>query len=326
LSNIFNHTEISTVYRVLDKFKEFIDVHWYAEDIISNNIPELKFKEIDHETRNARENHAMDLFMKNGITYLELRDSLNKEALTPEKEKELYWNKFGKEQALIVAVDESYTNPQGDNSVSEKNNPQNQYGKRGSAKEERDFLKDSALSRNKEINPILKWHKSLEKGLQEEKTKLKTTDMKIEFAYGSAKTEMVALLRRIILKATQDPRLIIGLTATCTKSCEKQINRLKEKVRTKLSQSDLEPTVVMASLEFMTRFIFDTQVAYTKNLVLFRVLKSQGIPAEIIPDSAEPCEICKSKLTLVAHNDTLGEEDLPPYHLNCTCRVARARK
>jgi len=132
----------------------------------------LKFHEIDFEARQAKENHYMDLFLKNGITHTELRQELGREPFqgtgwpTSKNRSEMFTAAAGdwantnyglieRDKALIQAVDEPVTpvaqaesksrakqntKSAGGGSVANKNQPANQHGKRASAKTNKDAL------------------------------------------------------------------------------------------------------------------------------------------------------------------------------------------
>lgn len=132
----------------------------------------LKFHEIDFEARQAKENHYMDLFLKNGITHPELRQELGREPFQGDgwptsKDKSTMFTagdgdwtntNYGlieRDKILIQAVDEPHTETAqaesksravqnkkstGGNAVANKNQPANQHGKRPSAKTNKDTL------------------------------------------------------------------------------------------------------------------------------------------------------------------------------------------
>lgn len=156
--------------------------HVLQELLLESSFPEstlfdkefkvtLKFKEIDFEARQAKENHYVDLFLKNAITHSELRQELGREPFQGDgwptsKDKSTMFTagdgdwantNYGlieRDKALIQAVDEPHTEvakaesasrakqntSSGGNSISNKSQPANQHGKRPTAKVNKDAL------------------------------------------------------------------------------------------------------------------------------------------------------------------------------------------
>jgi len=79
------------------------------DDPLSNeNIVELKFNEIDIDSKIKVENHAINMFRAYGITANEFRRSLGKEPFTEEDWEDTYWKRIEEPKMLIQAVDEAY--------------------------------------------------------------------------------------------------------------------------------------------------------------------------------------------------------------------------
>lgn len=158
-----------------DLFQEFVIKELLLESTFPNssvlddkNLVDLKFIEIDFEARQAKENHAVDMFLKNAITHQEMRIELGYEpfvgtAWPASKDKKTMFIKgdgewantnYGlieRDKIILQAVDEPGTeasaavaasnvskNSAGGNAVANKNQPANQHGKRSSAKINKD--------------------------------------------------------------------------------------------------------------------------------------------------------------------------------------------
>ena len=140
----------------------------------------LRFKEIDFESRQAKENHLTDIFLKNAITHDELRTGMGYEPFngqgwpTSTNKKQMFTKGDGdwantnyglveRDKVLIQAVDEPASETaqaesrsrtsqnkakasSGGQSVSNKNTPSNQYGTRPSAKVNKDSLSENIIS------------------------------------------------------------------------------------------------------------------------------------------------------------------------------------
>lgn len=132
----------------------------------------LKFAEIDFEARMAKENHYVDIFLKNAISHSELRKELGREPFTEEDWKDTNWAHVEREKIVLQAIDEPGTpeskavarsaakksnstekpqslqtrksaiKPSGGKAVGNKNQPRNQHGTRKSAKTNKDLLFD----------------------------------------------------------------------------------------------------------------------------------------------------------------------------------------
>ncbi len=160
------------VIRELMLESTFADGSLFEED----NEVFLRFKEIDFEARQAKENHLVDIFLKNAITHDEMRTGLgyepfegdgwptskNKATMFTQGDGDWARTNYGlidRDKALIQAVDEpvsataqaesksrtkanaaksTTSTSSGGNSVSNKNTPSNQHGTRASTKVNKD--------------------------------------------------------------------------------------------------------------------------------------------------------------------------------------------
>jgi len=131
----------------------------------------LKFKEIDFEARMAKENHYLDMFLKNMMTHGEARIAMGREPFegegwpTANSKPKMFTKGDGdfsqtnyglieRDKIILQSLDEpgtdtakseaksrttaNKTKPAGGNSVSNKNKPANQHGTRSSAKTNKD--------------------------------------------------------------------------------------------------------------------------------------------------------------------------------------------
>ncbi len=93
--------------------KELLEESTFEESTLfdDENLVFIIFKEIDLENRMKVENHAMEMFNGNGITFSELRRELSKEPFTPDDEEweDTHWKLFQEPLALIQAVDEPFS-------------------------------------------------------------------------------------------------------------------------------------------------------------------------------------------------------------------------
>lgn len=306
------------------------------------NHVSLEFAEIDKEAKIAEENHAMDLFLKNGITHQEFRAACGLEPLTEEEEKGLYWNKFGKEEALIKSVDEM--SPGGtpsaasgaSASVAAKNKPSNQHGTRPGPKVKKDFLtlwdKVDRPSRNAGTNPILRWHNAIRDELQKRwasgEYKEDMAKLDIFSAYDLARRDLLEHLKTTIRKNYGDPISIHGLYGEAEQRSKKYVERLRNdlvsRLKLELSRGN-SPNIAFAALEYRTVLIYDNESAFFDNLSFFKERRRNHQDVRVVA-AEDSCELCKSKLTIITSDDNLGEERLPPFHPLCRCKVVAYKK
>jgi hypothetical protein len=287
------------------------------------NLVRLRFHEIDKEAQHANGNYLIDSFNKQAITYPELRLGLGREVLTEEEEEELHWNKFGKKQALIASVDElsgeGATTPE-DASIGNKNNPQNQHGRRGSSKLNHDFID----SENQSKNPILDWHKVLASSLQTSwaKGSLKTAQVQMEvmFAYNQAIDEFKSELHPIMRNNYRDPATIAGIIKVCDVSLEKSIARLRNNILFRLKDLSRAPDITFSSLEYRTTLIYKTEKSFSDNYSKYKWLVKNKVDMKVI-SKGQTCPECLPKLTTIKWDDKLGEVKIPPFHPQCHCIV-----
>lgn len=295
-----------------------------------DNLVHLRFHEIDREAKIASENHLMDIFLKNGLTYTELRSGMGREPLSEEEEQELYWNKFGKQEALIRSMDEysglGKTPPTSGGgattSVENKNKPANQHGTREAPK----LNKDSYQSSNRtDINPILKWHNSIRDELQarwarDGRIDSAQTETDIRTTYDLATRDMSTILRQLIRETYQDPQTIFGVYRMSDDRCQKYIARLRDDLIQQIKSSTNSPNVIFESLRWRAVLIYDTERAWAKNMAYYRWMKALHVDTAVMADE-DACEECKSKLTTIKWDDRLGDTRIPPHHPLCKCWI-----
>jgi hypothetical protein len=216
----------------------------------------LKFKEIDKEARQAKENHVVDMFLKNAITHSEMRVQLGYEPFKGEawptsKNKATMFIKgdgdfantnyglFERDKAILQAVDEPGTDAAkqlskqsaGGNAVANKNKPANQHGARKSAKLNKDAFTlvanipalDYIFVRQPPLQNIyenLKNNISLSISLGG--VRIKTIDFAISQAFTQAKDVLTALSKQAYR---------IGLGSIGHMSWEVKIDNIDKKIQ-----------------------------------------------------------------------------------------------
>ena len=287
-----------------------------------DNIVSWKFHEIDKDSKIQEFNHYIDSFLKNSITYPELRKKLGEEPLTPEEEKELYWNKFGKEIALITPIP---IKSAGGNSISTKNNPTNQNGNRGGPKISKDILEDRVSSdwNLNESDPITPLFDDLVRVLQD----LYAQDgwnafpdmrSKVISSMGKAIDLFTNSLIRSVSSKYKDPLFISSIRFFAENYSAKTIGKLQTDILERLRLRRFTPQDLLSPLRFRGKFIFETETARIMNLSTFQWLQ-QDWERIRIHTGENCCDECKSLTKqLKQGNIAVG---LPPYHPLCECRV-----
>ncbi len=285
-----------------------------------DNVVYLEFQEIDKEAKQAEANHIIDLYQKNALAYSEMRAGIGREPLSPEEEKELWWNKFGKEQATVGSAADNQTN----GAVANKNQPANQSGKRSSAKLNKD---EYGISKSSMVNPILAWHEAIGAELQARHAignlKLSLAESDIKTSYNTALDQFVPMLRSAIRLNYPDPENIHGLNKYMEDRARKFVYRLRDEVIRRIKLDDMSPNVVFSALAYRSILIFDTELSYAANVAKYRWLKKNKIDMKVV-GSDDSCSICSPKLTTIKWNDKLGEANIPPFHPLCNCRMIEA--
>lgn len=139
-----------------------------SEMMDEENEVYLRFKEIDSEAKQAKENHLVDIFLKNAITHDEMRVEMgyepfqgdgwptvnDKDAMIKPIEGEFSRTNYGlieRDKVILQSIDEPGTDEaksasskasgsSGGDSISNKNKPSNQHGSRKSAKLNKDSI------------------------------------------------------------------------------------------------------------------------------------------------------------------------------------------
>jgi hypothetical protein len=184
-----------------------------------DNLVFLKFNEIDLEARQAKENHLMDMFLKNGITHSELRTGAGRKPFegngwlsTGDGDwAETNYGIIERDKILLQSLDEpgtpeskeetksrtkaNNTKSAGGNAVENKNKPANQTGSRPSAKLNKDFADYSS------VYPIIQSKKlPLSTAFSSARKEIITAIQTGTFTESSSK----AVLDRYFLKANQN--------------------------------------------------------------------------------------------------------------------------
>ena len=89
--------------------KELLLESTFPDPLSTDNVVTFRFNEIDNDAKIKQENHSLNAFNSHALTFSELRRAFGKEPLTDEEWKDTFWELFEKPKAIIMAVDEPYT-------------------------------------------------------------------------------------------------------------------------------------------------------------------------------------------------------------------------
>ncbi len=205
--------------------QELLQESTFSDDYMfdEENRVYLKFKEIDQETRQAKENHLVDIFVKNAITHDEMRQELGMEPFQGEawptsnsKGKmfvkgdgdfaKTFYGLFDRDKIILQSIDEPGTDEaksaSKSSAVANKNKPKNQHGTRPSAK-----LNKDSYDRNPGVGsldsiyamgtPLCSAFKSIKDGvvasILRQGTRMSVIETQINIAFSAAKAELTRI-------------------------------------------------------------------------------------------------------------------------------------
>lgn len=377
-----------------DLFQEFVIKELLLESTFPNgtvlddkNLVELKFAEIDFEARQAKENHAVDIFGKNAITHPEMRMELGLEpfvgdAWPASKDKKTMFVKGNGEWAqtsyglierdkiILQAVDEPGTEmaqaaaqaatvkSTGENAVANKNQPENQYGKRSSTKINKDsFALKNAPSRLTSITKLsppvtVAWdsmQRDISKIIRRKGYSSSEVKFVVDASMSSAKDKLVSMAQRayrIGLSSTRTDVWDVKIDKIDAK-IEDHINKYVIKLKDDLLKSIKRNTIktknlrnqdaiianqVFKALKHRTSMIDNSEIMRAYNYGIasgFRVKNTdKGMKLLSVKNGSTDCSICKGdgEVLFSLDSDAIIYDELPPYHPNCACTIKAGKK
>jgi len=256
----------------------------------------LKFKEIDFEARQAKENHLVDIFIKNAITHSEMRQMMGLEPFagdgwpTGTKKSQMFskgdgdWSQtnYGlieRDKVILQSLDEPGTDASkaeaasrtkatsakaaGGSSVNNKNQPSNQHGTRSSTKINKDNL-ESLIGYSTPIHDIFnKLRESIASDIRSSGTKLKVIDFNLDVAFSDAKKTLVRkskLAYRAGLRESGADIFSVNYNSAYTKiqkHIEKYILKLKEDLYNQIKRHTIRDMRLKQEDAVFVEMIFD---------------------------------------------------------------------
>jgi hypothetical protein len=324
-----------------------------------DNLVHLKFNEIDIEARNAKENHLVDMYTKNVLTHDETREGMGRERFMGqgwttgnpgEGFDRTNYGLFSRDTIVLQSIDEPGTSESkavskaaASNSVSNKNQPANQHGKRGSAKTNRDQRQPHNF---KELQPIFLMSPVFTSSLKKVKNKILSqldSDIKIKSSIydsllvATEETTINSLSSRlkksfnIGLMSTNTDILKIDISKAFNKveqQSKKYVSRLIKDIKNLLDISVTSD--VSSEQKLQVKAVFDSlsyraeQIDFAENIRAFNygvLLGGKASNSNIVIDNDNCCEKCKVEILKKKNNNDIIYEELPPYHPWCECKL-----
>jgi hypothetical protein len=245
----------------------------FSQDTIldEENRVFLKFKEIDNEARQAKENHLVDVFLKNAITHDELRQEFGYEPFqgegwpTANNKGKMFvkgdgdfaktnYGLFDRDKVILQSIDEpgtdeaksaskaasSKSSSPGGSSVANKNQPTNQHKTRPSAKINKDSIHRANI---KSLNSVY------------------SVGTPVSTAYRSIQKDIVELIRR---EGTKTSRIDFNLDIVFSEAAKRLIEQSQRAFRVGVMDTNHQPYEV--NLSYADNKIEENVIRYTEKL------------------------------------------------------------
>lgn len=316
------------------------------------------FHEIETDAKIKRENHVMQLFMQNGITFEEMRQMLGQD--TQIDESRLYVNMFTSSSSSAESGTEGAAN-QGNN----KDQPENQHGKQTSpgkpkASETKNGIQVSENIKLTESHQRVNLHEALQVGLFKQKIERywkdtmedvqvrvrQKQDIKTIMSFTTKllnqvlKDQVTPFVEHAFLRGFQDGLLelenhvyklnhseVQTAISTYNKAFERLINDMSNSISTCYEQKSPESYVNHSFTANQFRIGFITKrisfEAYNYGVALVGKKRNQDkVYVRHKEDCCRECLTSPSEIPLVEG----WRYNLPPHHNNCECKIVLTNK
>lgn len=309
----------------------------------------LKFNEIDMEARQAKENHLVDMFLKNAITHIELREGIGRrpfegQAWPTKRAGSEDWQNTNhglieRDKIILQSIDEpgtatsqaeaksrtttNKTKSSGGNSVSNKNKPANQHGSRPSAKVNKDiettirsyFDLITANIENKRADKdkaLMIFDSSIQ--LIKERI-LRDLRFELRSGYSDASSDLFSTFSSRFKEVEDHIEVLFNWFVDSTKVVlEKSLSWNKT-----LNKQDLIvlDSVIDVSVKRLLTFAEDEKErAHLFGYILGN--KDSDLEGSIEIKTTY-CKKCNKEVFVYKNSDDIIYEELPPLHLGCIC-------
>lgn len=329
-----------------------------AEVLLPENLVKIEFREVDIDKQIKMETHAMDMFLKDGITWDELRKDTGRDPIEipddPEtQDREQYpewfrtaWKLFREPEKLINAGDESYSSIAmgAANSVSTGVAPsdvKNAQESQSAADIKLAVAKEKAKPRpivRKKDNFLRQDYKDMEELVISE---LSHKSM-VSFDYVQQKLNLAAERMKNSLTSQMNVALLNGIgrdsykfpakiqtlrnniqdrsAMLVRKLTQDIISMLRSRVDTQTQNVKISTVrLVFDALEYRIDFIVQNEIARANNLgKIIQVRESGATKAKYLVEE-KTCDSCKQHSLNEVHLEHYTLETVPPHHPNCNC-------
>jgi len=311
----------------------------------------FSFTEIEQSAKIARENHAIQLFTQNAITFEEMRMEMNRDVTVDEGR--LFFQMITASQAQQAA---DLATQAAMNQTSNQNQPENQNGKQEApnTKKRENSGKKAGIQESEEkdgesilTNPDELVSFTSELGIDQlEKTLTKhwsafKQDMEQE-AITSKQIELASrLLTQSLMKTCEDYSVqalkagwgksqkqevhtsqVAEGTAYILKEMNASVTRLFKSLESRLQSSETKESRerIFLSHQYRLRLISKMELYRAYNIGLCLAARESGLQNVGIVTNETACEECKNKTSVdVTASDWI--QTVPPHHPGCTCTM-----
>ncbi len=329
----------------------------FTDDVLKvENRVELFFREIDIDKQIKVENHNVDLFLKDGITWDELRAELGRDPIRipedpetqdPTNYKEWFntsWKLFREPEKMIAAKSTPYSPFNAALAGSTSSSLTSEHV--GSA-QETEHANEIALTKAKAAAKpkVLKKKDSFlhtEYMAMSEAIVSEYSKMSVKFDYVKQKLFTLSAVMEDKLRISMNTAFIAAMSGSAYKTPERTavardqirnrahliIKRLRTDIENQISKKvDTETPNAMIStirrifdtFEFRINSITETEIIRAKNLGLIYKALDDGASTAKFVVKLDTCAICKHHSTILSHLESYTLNTVPPHHPSCKC-------
>jgi len=273
----------------------------------------LKFKEIDFEARQAKENHVVDMFLKNAITHDELRQMIGLEPFqgegwpTSNSKPKMFtkgdgdfsktnYGLFERDKIILQSLDEPGTDASkaesgsrtkqanaqtaGGNAVANKNQPANQHGSRASAKTNKDAL-DYLY---KQGGPLGSIYSSIKKDIIDQVStsgvSMSKVVLSVNMSFAEAKTRLVRQAQQAYRTGLNETGRMIWevrvdkIDAKINDHVEKYVNKLRDNLIDRIKAHTTKRKALRIEDAIFVGLIFDALEHRTKMIDKSEIMRA----------------------------------------------------
>lgn len=311
------------------------------------NRVEFRFKEIDFDSKIKEENHAIQKFTQNAITHEELRNELDLDPVTDEDR--LYFN-------MITATlkQQEAANNAGDN----KDQPENQYGKKKAPGNEEKLIEATKESKNltselvsllnnrwelvkvETLDLVKKFHESGDKGSfnfsgltlnlgMAARSMSQATDKYIRQSFSEGVNDLKTQSNNEDYVYRNHENSVVSLVENINEKLNKLlVDDLLIGLNKSINEADrakraLKIVGVFEALRFRIIFLVTTEINNAYNVGFAKTAKALGRKRSYVDVSDDSDDICQQYR---GKSLDLYKDNLPPFHTNCACKLTLIKK